>query len=276
MEITSVPNTRTRTRYGITERKKQEIDGLTIQVNNAQYNVDQYQAMVDSLTDKSTEFEQYLSEAQAAKETALSNKNIAESVVSSVNDLKVNAKNSYDQAYQAEGKIHIAAQDMNKVVNQLIFTSEIINKLQVLINKKKEMNVYISDDMVAMIGKAGADINNAFALSLTALKSCYASLTTGKESAASTDFGSIQAGILYDKLTGTGKSEDDKETINTSILQLIKNALTKANNDYDKALKANNETTRQLEHAKGKLEKATIELNSLKSGLAAAKAAALA
>lgn len=270
MEITSAPNTRTRTMYGITERKKEEIDNLTIKVENAQYKVEQFQAMVDSLTIKSNEFTEFLNVAETEKETALNHKRMVETVVNYSDDLQSNAQQSYTLTNTADEKIHTSAQDMKKVVNQLIFASEIINKLSILINRKKEMNIYISDDMVSMINKAGTDINNAFALSLTALQSCYTSLTSSMESAATADLGAKQSQMLLEKLK---RSSENKTA---PIFQLIENDYKDSVKSYNKALDANNKTTKELENAQAKLNEANTKLKSLQAGLAAAKAAALA
>ncbi len=61
-----------------------------------------------------------------------------------------------------------------------------------------------------------------------------------------------------------------------SLLALLTEAYKKAKQKYDTSLKANNGVTKELEEANAKLASATIRLNSLKAGLAAATAAAMA
>ena len=62
----------------------------------------------------------------------------------------------------------------------------------------------------------------------------------------------------------------------TGIQELLTKAYTEAIDQYDLALKGNSRVTEQLEYAQAQLATATTNLNSFKSGLAAATAAAFA
>ncbi len=78
-------------KYGVTERKKAELDALTTMVTDAQFDVQQYQAIVNSLTEKSQNFQGFLSAAEANKQLALSNKNTVDSLVNAALDLRENS-----------------------------------------------------------------------------------------------------------------------------------------------------------------------------------------
>lgn len=140
----SVSN-RIKGRYGIVERKKAELDQLTNDVLDAQYVFQQKGAIVQSLEIKSQEFTVFLSEAEAQKETALSNRTLLDDVVQSAKDLKSNVEIASSETVLANQKMHVVADDMKLVIDQLIVSAEIINKLEDLIVRKKAVNPLILD-----------------------------------------------------------------------------------------------------------------------------------
>ncbi len=264
-------------KYGITESKKADLDALKIDVKNQEGKVQCLQANMNSLTEKNNEFAGFLSVAETTLETARTNKNLVDQVVNNVKNLKMEAKEARKQTDKANSSIKNLIGQVTQVVDQLIFTSEIIDKLADMINRKKALNPLISDDMVARIATAGADANNAVAVTLTAMKACYASFHSGKESKSITELESQQASQLFNALTGSkGKKENDLKKPKASIRELLHTAYETAVESKRKAINAKTETTRQLNSAQKELNQASIKLNSLKAGLAASNAAALA
>ncbi|MEM6684609.1 MAG: hypothetical protein AAF617_02345 [Bacteroidota bacterium] len=277
-ETVIIPSNPAPVRYGITERKKQEIDFLTQEVLNAEHEVEQYQAIVDSLTDKATKLAGELSTAEANKAQALSNKNDVDTVVNNAKDLYDNSGVTYNEISVAETSIKNVAVEINTVVNKLIYSAEVINKLSNLVIRKKAINPLISDELVTMVTQASSDANNAVALTLVALESVFASQATTIESESASSLELLQATKLYEFITGTqiDKVENDMTTENTSLQHYLYQAYDITSNMYDEVLKASDDNTAQLNDAKASLQTAEIKLSSLQAGLAAANAAALA
>ncbi|WP_394775613.1 hypothetical protein [Flavobacterium sp.] len=266
-------------RYGITEKKKSELDVLKNQVIDAQADVQQQQVIVTSLTEKASKYQGYLLTADGNRTHALSNKNLIDQVVQNAYDLAYNSKNAFSKMTISNDDAIEVASSVSDLINKLIYSVEIINKLSNLVIRKKALNPLISDDLITRLNTAGTDANNAVALTLIALKSTLAAEASILESEAAITLEYRQASKLYLNLTDE-KSIDMPLSIypvsKTSIRGLLYNAYKETQLAYEKANIANDETTRQLNIANTNLNKAQIKLNSLQSGLAAANAAALA
>lgn len=294
-------------KYGITEKKKSELDSLTNQVLYAQDKVEQLQAVVNSLTTKSQLLQSQLVIEQSNKTVALSNKELLDQVVDNVVDLLMNSQIAFDKVVYSDSKIKEVSKSIKNVMNKLIYSAEVINKLSNLIIRKKALNPLISDELITMITDAGTDANNAVALTLTALNSVFVSQATTVESEGAMSLEYLHAIKLYEFITGedlSSVSDDDittkeiniiekirinkktiivieEETIveepeKASIKELIYKAYNRASLRYKQILIASNDSLKQLSEAETELSKETINLNSLESGLAAANAAALA
>lgn len=266
-------------RYGITEKKKAELDSLKNQVIDAGAIVQQQQIIVNSLNEKATRYQGYLLVADANRSHALSNKNLIDQVVQNAYDLGYNSRNAFNKTTSSSGDASLVAENISDLINKLIYSVEIINKLSNLVIRKKALNPLISDDLISRINTAGTDANNAVALTLIALKSTLAAEASILESEAAITLENKQATKLYLTLTDE-KSIDTPLSLHpvtdTSIRALLYNAYKNSQLAYDKANIANDETARQLNYATTNLSKAQIKLQSLQSGLAAATAAALA
>ncbi|WP_162996671.1 hypothetical protein [Mucilaginibacter celer] len=263
-------------RYGITERKKAELDGLTIQVLDAQIEVQQLQAIVDSLTEKAANFAGYLTLAANNKTLAFNNRNLTDDLVQKAKELLDSSKLALGQMGQANTSTKSVASQIKAVIDQLIYSAEIINKLAVLVLRNKALNPLISDELVSLIGIAGNDANNAVAVTLVALKSAFASQSANMEAEAAAELEAEQSLHLYNLITGTYNPPVDDETRKTSLLTLINTAYDTAKSNYELADEANTRTLMQLNLASADLRKAQVKLQSLQAGLAAATAAALA
>lgn len=258
-------------KYGITERKKTELDALTIQVINAQENVSQFQAIVTSLTTKSTDFQTFLATATKNKTQSYTNKVLVDQLVESAVNLQSNADIAFNEMVLADARTKTLTANVNDVMNKLIYSAEVINKLANLVIRKKALNPLISDELVSMITTAGTDANNAVALTLIALQSTFAAQATVMESETAVALEYTQSIAFTKLLTGDEAGGSPK-----SLQGLFHKAFSEAKMYYTLMEKANFRTTKQLDKAKANLNTAQVKLKSLQSGLAAANAAALA
>ena len=136
-------------RYGVTEKKKAELDALTIQVADAQYEVQQLQAIVDSLTDKAANFQAVVVVNENNKNQALSNKNMLTQILQAALSLKENSNTAFNGIVIADSKTQQVAKDIKSLIDKLIYAAEVVNKLSNLINRKKALHPLINDDLVA-------------------------------------------------------------------------------------------------------------------------------
>lgn len=279
-------------KVGFTERKKKELDDLGNQVINAQYEVDQLQATVIAVSDKSQKVVAYLGMSEADKTHALNNKNLLEEVIENALTLRDNSKLVFDKMGITNITTKQLAKDTKTLMDKLIYSAEMINKLSMLIIRKKALNPLISDELVSIVNAAGNDANNAVTLTLVALKSTFAAQASSIESEAAVALEYTQAILLYQVLTGTievykkaGENKDENFTPNSdpknggakNCLQLLLDkAYIKAETQHNLLYTACSDITKQLNAANAKSNKAKIKLKSLQSGLAAATAAALA
>lgn len=265
-----------RPKYGITESKKAELDTLTNDVLNAQIEVEQYQAIVDALTAKVSNFQSYLTIADGRRTQALNNKNLVDQLVQSSYDLQNNSGIAFNDMVLADSKTKKLATKIKQLIDKQIYTAELIDKLSIMIARQKALNPLISDDLVSRITKAGKDANNAVALTLIALNSTFASEASNMESEAATALEYDQSMILYQTITGTNPDGTKSTLYVKSLKALLYKAYKKAKDDFDEAQTALNITTEQLNTANTSLNDSQIKLQSLQSGLAAGNAAALA
>ncbi len=263
-------------RYGITERKKQELDQLSQQVLDAQDTVEQYEAIVNSLTQKSNKLQAELATADANKTQALSNKDLLETMIDNAKDLQNNSEITFDALVLADAKIKTVANEIKTTINNLIYSAEVINKLSNLVIRKKAVNPLISDELVTMVTQAGTDANNAVALTLVALQSVFSSQATTLESEAAMSLQLLQATKLYELMIGKEVDEIQNELPQNTIQSLLDDAYVITSAMYNEALTASKDTIKQLSDVQGKLSDAQVQLASLQAGLAAANAAALA
>lgn len=263
-------------KYGITEKKKQEIDLLTQEVLNAEDEVQQYQAIVDSLKEKSAKLDAELATADANKTQALNNKNSVDTLINHAKDLYQSSEVTHAASSRAESDIKGVATEVNTVINKLIYSAEVINKLSNLVIRKKAINPLISDELVSMVTEASTNANNAVALTLVALESVFASQATTIESKSAMSLELLQSRKLYEFIIGRKVTDDKDVTNKTSLLYYLDKAYDITSNMYEETLAASEDNTSQLNAAQVSLSRSQVKLSSLQSGLAAANAAALA
>lgn len=267
-------------RYGITEKKKAELDQLTLEVLDAQHDVEQFQAIVTSLTEKSNKLQAALSAAESSRTQTLNNRNLLDQLVQSALDLQNNASIAFDEIIDANTRTAVLSASVKSVMDKLIYVAQLVNKMGALVARKKALNPLISDDLVSMIGDAGKAANNAVALTLVALKSAFAAQASNTESQAALALGYQQSMSFYQVLTGKGpdgkQAMDENNKPVDSLQSLLYDAYGTAKANYETTQKASLLTISQLNNAKASLSKAQVKLNSLQLSLAAANAAALA
>lgn len=268
-------------RYGITEKKKAELDALGVDILNATHDVEQYEAITSSLTEKVNVFQGFLSGAESDRAKALSNRNLVDQLIQSTEDLKNNSATAFNEASLADSKTKDLASQSKIVMDKLIYSAEMINKLANQVIRKKALNPLISDELVSMISAAGNDANNAVALTLVALKSVFTSQASNMETQSAAVLEYSQALSLYQLMTGNEdlvpkNDKDEKKTTESSLRKLFHDAYDNARKHYDQTHEAFMMTTAQLSDAQASLNKANIKLRSLQSGFAAGTAAALA
>ncbi|NQY07938.1 MAG: hypothetical protein HRT71_00275 [Flavobacteriales bacterium] len=291
--VQTPPKSPTLAKYGITEKKKVELDQLQIDVLTAQRVVDQETAIVDSLTTKLTKLEGFMNDATANRAQALANKDLVDEVISETNSLASNSKIAQTEMNAANTQNNTVSVEVKEVIDKLIYSAEVINKLSNLIIRKKASNPLISDELVTMISTAGKDANKAVALTLTALQASYTTLGTSIEANGSTELQYQQVLDLQQSLSGSNplsnpapphllhatKSNQSEQsassTGNGSIKDLLNLAYGNTKIEYKILQSACTNTKKQLNSAKSKLDTAQVNLSSDQAGLAAANAAAM-
>ncbi|MFI3119452.1 MAG: hypothetical protein QX203_05705 [Methylococcaceae bacterium] len=272
-------------KHAINDRKQAELNALTFGIAQTQYQVAQLQSIVTSLTQKNDDFTALLLDAEKRRDTASSNLNMVNQVIAGIKNILGNTDMVRDVTEQADDKIRQTAEHLSTLIKQLIFSVEIIEKLAQLVNKKKASGKIITNELVKTITAASADANNAVAVTLTALTSCYVAKTSGNEAKNITWLECEQSSELYELIT-QGKTDNTPETGDAdtsapaekqpSLLALLTIAKEESITKYNAAFTASNSVTQELAQAQTGLNNATVKLNSLKLGLAAATAAAIA
>lgn len=261
-------------KYGINERSKAELDALSNQVNDAEHDVEQLQAVVNSLNDKSIQFQGFLNSASASKAQTLSNKTLLNQILQNALSLKENSKIALDEIADADQKTIALSAEIKSVIDKLIYSATVIDKLRGMVLRAKSLIPYINDDVLQLLADAGADANNAVGLALVALKSTLAAETANAEAEAASSLEYLQAVSLYEVLT-VDQKEKETDASEDCLKDLINTAYETAVVAFDNASKASTETNHQLNKAKADLAKAQIRLKSLQLSLAAGTAAIL-
>lgn len=276
-------------RYGITERKKAELDNLSLEVIDAQYNVNKFQSIVTSLSAKVSNFQVFLATAENTRTQTFNNNNLMNQLVQSALDLQNNSKVAFDEVVEADEKTKELGSNIKQVIDKLIYATEVLNRLVTIVTRKKALNPLISDDLMGVLATAGKDANNAVALTLIALRSTFAAQSSNMESGSALGLTYTEAAAFYKVLVGEISDGQDAppnaKATPTEIAAYIKDncfsaliytAYKDAKAKYSRIEHALTTCTSQLSDAKSDLAKAQIKLQSLQSSLSAATAAALA
>jgi hypothetical protein len=268
------------------QQKKQSIDKLSAQVIVAQGEVNAYQAIVTSLTEKQTKLTNQVNQAAANESSAWNNKNSIEALVADIKDLDTRSKSTIAKMTQANVFLESSATQVNLVMNKLIYCVEIINKLSTLIMNRKPPKSLIPESLIQRVTKVQTDANNAISLTLTALQSVFTAQATSYESLALLQTGYQDLTTLTKRITlGEGAKNSEqltsgekitKDNMNNSLEAYLFVAYQIAAFMHKQSKTALADTNKLLKGAQNSLNNAQTKLSSLEAGLAAANAAALA
>lgn len=206
-------NTMTNMHIGVAASKNAEIESLTNQVSAAQYKVDELTAVVKSLTEKQSHFTQLLTKSDAKKATALTHFNQVKLVSNSITELKRYSDVVNTQTTVANTSVCNTSDTLAVLINQLIFSVDVIEKLSGFVNRQKAVNKVIPDELVTVLNTATTDANSAVALTLTALQSSYSSVSSANEAKNVSALELEQSEALENLLMGEGvdKAQQQKQ-----------------------------------------------------------------
>ena len=259
--------------YSIADRKKAKIEELKQQIVGEQIIVEKSQSIVESLTEKLERIQGQLAEADSDKINALANKDLLNDVIKNVANLVKVSKTVHEQTDAVQIQSDTLLGSTKSLVNELIYAAEMVQKLSILVAKKKALNPMVSDELVHTLGTASADANNAVALVLTTLRSVANSQSAieGSVSSSTLEYGQSEklAELVKENNFHTEKNELDSK----GIQELIDEAYEFAVAFYNSTLDAYKLTEKQLEDAKFILDKNTVKLQVSEADLEAAKAA---
>jgi hypothetical protein len=186
----------------ITDKKQADLTFLAHEVEATNWEVAELQTVVSSLEEKSTEFTAVLATAENDRTTAVLNLKLMKDTVNRISSLRENCKTATKQTTQADNELDRVTINLTRLLDRLIFSAEFINKLANTINRKKSLVPLLSDDLVAKMAKASEGANNAVALTLTALQSCFTAALTSRESLKITNVENQYCFSLLQNLTG--------------------------------------------------------------------------
>ncbi|MEH4625901.1 hypothetical protein PO369_20195 [Phytobacter diazotrophicus] len=253
---------------GIAEQKNAEIDALTSQVNKAQFRVNQLTTVVTSLTAKQTNFAALLTDADSKKDAALANLNQAKTLVANVETLQRYSILVSQQTDKSLRNVRETSNHMAELIEQLIFSADVVEKLSGFVNRQKAANNVIPDALVAVLNQATSDANNAVALTLTALQSSYASAASVDQAGSVSALEARQAQQWLTLLTGTSADVQEslaQKRVNAVIksVEKVLKALGKAQRENQNLMSQQNEKTQKYEAQLGQLNRpVTLEASA--------------
>lgn len=253
---------------GIAEQKNAEIDALTSQVNKAQFRVNQLTTVVTSLTAKQANFAALLTDADSKKDAALANLNQAKTLVANVETLQRYSILVSQQTDKSLRNVRETSNHMAELIEQLIFSADVVEKLSGFVNRQKAANNVIPDALVAVLNQATSDANNAVALTLTALQSSYASAASVDQAGSVSALEARQAQQWLTLLTGTSADVQEslaQKRVNAVIksVEKVLKALGKAQRENQNLMSQQNEKTQKYEAQLGRLNRpVTLEASA--------------
>jgi predicted nucleic acid-binding Zn-ribbon protein len=251
--------------FAITEAKKAMLDNLAKEAADAQYEVEKYQAKVSALADDVERCREFLADAEGMRSKAKSNRDLLDQLIKQIADLQSQSEIANEAMVKDAYKTTDSFKTLNEVMQKLVYSGSLVNKLFTTVTRAKALNPLISDQLISSLNKAVADTNNAVALTLIALKSAYAAYTMNTESAS--------AAALSHKISVSLQNSFTDKTANSTV-RLINEAVNNAEAYYLKTQHMLVERTKQLTEASSQLNTAQVKLNGLQLGLAAGSAAA--
>lgn len=290
----------------------QELGLLNSDIKTTEGEIKKLEAQVTGLTQQQSNAAQYLDNANSNHHNAKINKGFVDQVSSGIIETVKKTNLMTVSTLHSGQSIKSTAGIMAELIKQLVYSIELIDTLAITINKNKQANILIPDDLVDTITAAGSDANNAMALSLTALQSCCVSMTVSEQVKSITIMEYIQSLELYAQLSGNTqqikehvgklnglqalklgdaqlqelieaiKAECPLLTVQTpdreqtSLINLLVQAEVKAEEQLTTAKDVKGDIDGNLARATSELENQQTKLESLQAGLTAATAAVMA
>ena len=244
-------------------------ESLQIEILDAKEKITRLQADVVSLTQKYEAFNTLLEKAKCEKEEAQSNQELFEQIVRNSHELRVLSSNCISQEIAMHSKSQALAGETNDLLNHLTYSANKINRLAILVTRKKHSNPLISSELVSMLSESSTDANNAMALSITACKSVFTAEPACSVSKSTLGLINQQSNSLSQQLVSSQADNNDFD----GLSKLIDKALNSTTSIYEKQAKSTQEVEIKLSDKKTDLEKAELELESLQVEWEAIKAA---
>ncbi|MGF7039409.1 hypothetical protein [Mucilaginibacter lappiensis] len=243
----------------ITLQEQAWLDDLSAQIIDAQYEVEQFQTIVNSLTEKADGYQAQLTVAENNKAQAYNHKTLADQLTQSALDLQNSSETAFKEIVLADDKTKTLSADMKILIDKLIYTVEVIDMLSRDITKKKALNPLISDDLINMTHTAYTDADNAVTLTLVALRSTFTAEASNIETEATLALGYHRAKELYKSAPALSSSLDQ--------------AYTNADANQVQMEKSYAMIAQELNNAQASLNTAPEKLAKLQAVLTAANAA---
>jgi septal ring factor EnvC (AmiA/AmiB activator) len=188
--------------YATSIEKKRELESLKSQVNRTQARIKKLDANVSGLNQKLADFTLFMNNADANDKTAADHLAFINQVLNGIGETIKKTEFVIVHTQKANRGINDTAKEISGLINQLVYSVELIDALALSIDKQKAANNLIPGDLVAAVTTASADANNAVALCLTALESCNLAMTTSNQSNEITLLEYQQSMALYGLITG--------------------------------------------------------------------------
>ena len=118
--ISKAPFSLSEGKYGVTEKKKEELDELQINLLKTQRNVDQEKAIVTALSEKSEKLKGFLTVAGDNSAQALSNRNLVDEIITLAENLQSNSKIAFSEMAAAKAKTQVVSVEIKALIDKLI------------------------------------------------------------------------------------------------------------------------------------------------------------
>lgn len=158
--------------------KQSSVDELLTELHDAAIELERLQSLVDTLSERR---ERLAKRSGIANDHHVQANKVAEATAQSVQLVDRAANRTDEAASQAAVAAECATallQGFSQWMNELLLMYDLVNRLYLVTIRKKALNPLIPDALIQQLMQAGADVNEAISLSITALKSVQAARTS--------------------------------------------------------------------------------------------------
>jgi hypothetical protein len=192
----------TEKKYDINERKKADLASLIDNVEALEFQQQQQQAVVEELELKTKEFSEQLKEADGKREQAAIRSDRVIDAASHVRSIMHKASMVKKQTSRSDAVTSKTLTEMKKLVQQVIFAADLVNRLVLMIQKKKSSGALISSELSRVLESASTDADTAVTATLKALTSCHTAVAASEDGARLTHQELQQSIELYAMISG--------------------------------------------------------------------------